>query len=108
MAAPRFCTTCIAALRYAPDGSATRFPPPPEVGLPRTFWRLPRATGAEAGHGARVTETWEDAPFYARSVVQTHLLGEDVIATQEALSLDRFDTPWMRLMLPFKAPRALR
>jgi len=96
------------ALRYAPDGTATWFPPPPEVGLPRTFWRLPRATGAEAGHGARVTETWEDAPFYARSVVQTHLLGENVTATQEALSLDRFDTAWMRLMLPFKAPRALR
>jgi hypothetical protein len=30
-----------------------------------------------------------------------------VTAMHENLSLDRFDTPWMRLMLPFKAPRAL-
>ena len=96
------------ALRYAPDGSASAFDPPPEVALPSTFWRLKRATGADSGHAARVTKAWEDAPFYARSVVRTHVLGEDVVATHEALSLDRFDTAWMRLMLPFKAPRAIR
>jgi carotenoid 1,2-hydratase len=96
------------ALRYAPDGGVTAFDPPPEVALPGTFWRLKRTACAAQGHQARLIKTWEDAPFYARSVVATHLLGEDVVATHEALSLDRFDTPWMRLMLPFKAPRALR
>ena len=96
------------ALHYAPDGTASAFDPPPEAALPPTFWRLQRVTAAAPGHGARLIKTWEDAPFYARSVVATHLLGEDVTATHEALSLTRFDTPWMRLMLPFKAPRALR
>ena len=93
------------ALRYAPDGGCTPFIPPPEVGLPRSFWRLHRATGADAGHAAHLVKTLEDTPFYARSVVRTHLLGQPVTALHEALSLRRFDTPWMRLMLPFKAPR---
>jgi carotenoid 1,2-hydratase len=95
------------ALRYAADGVCTPFIPPPEVDLPRTFWRLPRATGADHGFSASLAETLEDAPFYARSVVRTRLLGQEVTAVHEALSLRRFDTWWMRLMLPFKAPRVL-
>jgi len=95
------------ALRYTADGGVTPFIPPPELELPRTLWRLPRATGADRGHAPAVVETLEDAPFYARSVVQTRLLGQSVVAMHEALSLDRFDTWWMRLMLPFRAPRAV-
>jgi carotenoid 1,2-hydratase len=101
-------TRATTALRYAADGGCTPFIPPPEVTLPRTFWRLPRSTGADHGHTAAVEQTLEDAPFYARSVVRTHLLGQPVTAMHEALSLTRFDTHWMRLMLPFKAPKALR
>jgi len=94
------------ALRYQADGSAVSFVPPPEIALPHGLWRLPRTTRSERGTAARVVETLEDSPFYARSVVETHLLGRRVTAMHEALSLDRFDTPWMRLLLPFKAPRA--
>jgi carotenoid 1,2-hydratase len=39
-------------------------------------------------------------------VLRSRLLGEDVTAVHESLSLDRFDTPWVQFMLPFKAPRA--
>jgi carotenoid 1,2-hydratase len=95
------------ALRYQTDGSAVSFVPPPEMALPRGFWRLPRTTRTDRGTQARVMQTLEDSPFYARSVVETHLLGRRVTAMHEALSLDRFDTPWMRLLLPFKAPRAI-
>jgi carotenoid 1,2-hydratase len=77
------------------------------MALPRGFWRLPRTTRTDRGTQARVMQTLEDSPFYARSVVETHLLGRRVTAMHEALSLDRFDTPWMRLLLPFKAPRAI-
>jgi carotenoid 1,2-hydratase len=94
------------ALRYARDGSCTHFVPPPEVPLASTFWRLRRDTRADRGGTARVVSTFEDAPFYARSQLATRVLGEDCMAMHETLSLDRFDTPWMRLMLPFRAPKA--
>jgi carotenoid 1,2-hydratase len=98
-------TPLAVALQYGRDGAATRFQAPPARALPRSFWRLPRTARSETE--ARLVDTLEDAPFYGRAVVQTELLGRTVTAMHENLSLDRFDTPWMRLMLPFKAPRAL-
>ncbi len=98
-------TDLAVALRYARNGAATPFQAPPSRALPRSFWRLPRA--ARSDTEAKLLQTLEDAPFYGRAVVQTELLGRQVTAMQETLSLDRFDTPWMRLMLPFKAPRCL-
>lgn len=51
--------------------------------------------------------TLTDAPFYARSVIGTHLLGEPVTAIHESLSLTRFASPWVQAMLPFRMPRQL-
>ncbi len=93
------------ALHYHSTDQAGEFTPPPEICIGTSFWRLPRRTGAEAGFHARVLENLEDSPFYARAVVATKLLGQDVTAMHEQLSLSRFDTPWMRLILPVKAPR---
>jgi len=94
------------ALRFGADGHAEPFAPPRPAPLPRTRWALPRATRSDAA--ARVLQTVEDAPFYARSIVAARWLGQDVRAFHESLSLDRFDTPWMRLMLPFRMPRRAR
>ena len=99
----RFCT----ALRYDRRGEAAAFDPPPAVGLAPTFWRMKRGTHAEAGGNPRVVQTLEDAPFYARSVLNTRLFGQDLTAVHESLSLDRFVSPWVQAMLPFKAPRAV-
>jgi len=99
--AERFCV----ALRYDRDCNVENFDPPPEVILPRTFWRMPRITRSEAD--AEVTQVLEDAPFYSRSVLRSRLLGEDVTAVHESLSLDRFEMPLVQFMLPFKAPRVL-
>jgi carotenoid 1,2-hydratase len=96
-------TALCVALAYGDDGTVAAIDPPPVRPLRPTFWGLPRTTRSEAE--ARVTQTLEDAPFYGRSVVRTRLLGQDVTAMHENLSLTRFDTWWMRLMLPFKAPR---
>jgi carotenoid 1,2-hydratase len=97
-------TDLAVALRYGADGGAAPFTAPPMVAMRRSFWGLPRVTRSEST--ARVTQTLEDAPFYGRAVVGARWLGQDLTAMHENLSLDRFDTPWMRLMLPFKAPRA--
>jgi carotenoid 1,2-hydratase len=93
------------ALHYDPAGNVRTFAPPPRVALPSSRWRIARDTRADAGHDATVLRTLTDAPFYARSLVASQLLGEPVTAMHESLSLDRFRTPWVRMLLPFRMPR---
>ena len=93
------------ALRVSRSGAVERFAPLPEATLPPSRWRVPRRTRADAGFTPRVRQTLEDAPFYARSVIETQLEGEPAVAVHEALSLDRFRAPWVQAMLPFRIPR---
>jgi len=48
------------------------------------------------------------APFYSRSEIRTRLLGQDATAVHEYLDLERFRSPILYAMLPFRVPRALR
>jgi carotenoid 1,2-hydratase len=92
------------ALILNPAGRVEAFEPPPPVTLPSTqIWRIARGTRGE--DSARVVETLEDTPFYARSLVASRLLGVPVMAVHESLSLERFDTTWVKLLLPFRMPR---
>ena len=93
------------ALRVGRDGSVQDVPPPPRVTLPATRWRIQRQTRAEPGQTIEVVQTLEDTPFYARSVLDTRLLGHRVTAMHESLSMDRFTAPWVQAMLPFRIPR---
>jgi carotenoid 1,2-hydratase len=92
------------ALRIDRAGAVSGFAPPAEVLLRPTRWFIQRATRAD-GAAAQVRETLEDTPFYARSVLHTHLLGHEVTAMHESLSLSRFSKPWVQAMLPFRMPR---
>jgi carotenoid 1,2-hydratase len=105
---PRTSEAMSLALRIAASGAVERFAAPPRATLPGTLWRVARGTRAEAPHGARVQRTLEDTPFYARSVVTSQLLGTPVTAMHESLSLDRFRSPWVQLLLPFRMPRRAR
>lgn len=97
------------ALRIAASGQVERVPAPPGTALPTTrVWRIARATQADTGQGARIIDTLEDTPFYARSLIATQLLGEPVTAVHESLSLDRFRQPWVQVLLPFRMPRIAR
>lgn len=91
------------ALKATDDGRLEDFAPPPEAELPRSFWRLRRPTRAEGP--VRVVRTLTDAPFYARTEIATQLLGRPAPAVHESLSLDRFSSPAMFAMLPFRVPR---
>ncbi len=93
------------ALRFTKDGQPEPAELPMVAPLPRTFWQIDRKTRADRGH-ARVLDTWEDSPFYARSQLLTQLYGERVVAVQESLDLDRFKSPVTQFMLPFRMPRA--
>jgi carotenoid 1,2-hydratase len=85
-------------------GEIVSFPPPPHATLPPTRWRVARATRSDTGQAA-VQQTLEDTPFYARSVLASHLLGQPVTALHESLSLARFRLPIIQAMLPFRMPR---
>ncbi len=93
------------ALNIAADGLATRFASPPAQPLPPTLWRIRRRTRADAGQAPRLIKTLEDAPFYARSVIETRIAGELHTGVHESLSLKRFTAPWVQAMLPFRMPR---
>lgn len=97
------------ALHVDRDGHISAFPAPPNTSLPKTrVWRIERGIQVESGREAQVQRTLEDTPFYARSVVSSHILGQAVTAMHESLSLERFSQPWVRLLLPFRMPRVTR
>lgn len=102
---PRQGPVRLLAARFAPDGSAERFEPPPRQALPATrWWRLRREACADAG-SVRVTSTLEDTPFYARSLLRAGLGGAAVNAVHESLDLDRLRSPLVQRLLPFRMPR---
>ncbi|GLS46306.1 carotenoid 1,2-hydratase [Methylobacterium brachythecii] len=93
------------SLRFGRDGSRRDMRPPLAATLPATrFWRIPRPTRSDDGR-ASVLRTFEDTPFYARSLLSATLAGEAAQPVHESLVLDRFTNPIVRLMLPFRMPR---
>jgi carotenoid 1,2-hydratase len=93
------------ALQIATDGTVNRFTAPPPQSLPGTLWRMQRNLRADTGNDAQLLKTFEDAPFYARSMVATRIAGEPLTGVHESLSLKRFSAPWVRVLLPFRMPR---
>lgn len=92
------------ALRCSRSGEIESFDAPPAAFLPTTRWRLARSTRADVG-SAGLVRTLEDAPFYARSLIDAKLLGRTGPAIQESLSLSRFRQRWVQCLLPFRMPR---
>jgi carotenoid 1,2-hydratase len=94
------------AIQFDAAGNALDFLKPPETRLPPTLWRLDRETRADRESAVAVVKTLEDSPFYARSIINTQVSGQRTAAIHESLSLDRFREPWVRMLLPFRMPRA--
>jgi carotenoid 1,2-hydratase len=93
-------------LRFdARSGKVSTIEPPPPAPMPATQWHVARGGRSDAGAPLRVQQTLTDAPFYARSLLDTQWLGERVVAMHESLSLARFDRAWVQAMLPFRMPR---
>lgn len=92
------------ALRFSASGEMERLDAPPPALLPSTRWRVQRRTRADDGV-AQALCSFEDTPFYSRSLISAKFGGEMVRWVNESLSLDRFANPIVRLMLPFRMPR---
>jgi carotenoid 1,2-hydratase len=95
----------VVAQRFSPDGSYTPFEAPARYALPSTAWRIKRAMCSERDVAPELLSTLEDTPFYARSLLKTRLLGEDLTAVHESLDVPRVASWPVRLMLPWKMPR---
>ena len=93
------------ALGFPGDGSTRPLDIPPTQPLKRGFWGVGRSIPAETGAQPRILQTLEDSPFYMRSVVETRIEGQKVKAMHESLDLNRFRSPVVKLMLPFRMPR---
>lgn len=92
------------ALRIHEDGTTEHFDAPPEIALPDVMWGVARPSRSDGA--GRVVKTLEDTPFYTRSMIETELLGKTRISMHESLDLKRFDSTWVKCLLPFRMPRA--
>jgi carotenoid 1,2-hydratase len=90
------------ATRFIADGNED-FTPPPRMTLPATAWGIKRQTQSDGP--MRLVSTLENTPFYARSLLETTLLGKTGLAMHETLDVRRFDSTLTRLMLPWRMPR---
>jgi carotenoid 1,2-hydratase len=93
------------ALAFNAQGGVKSFEPPPVQSLPDSGWRVPRTTRSEVASTTRVSQSLEDGPFYARSVLEHRLMGESATAVPESLCMQRWVQPVVQLMLPFRMPR---
>ena len=93
------------SLAFAADGAAREIEAPARVKLPSSRWRVARTTRSDAA--ARLMTSLEDGPFYARARIGHQLGGEDAASVHETLDLDRFASPIVKAMLPFRMPRSV-
>jgi len=92
------------ALRFDNSGTCEQLEPPIKAALPMTRWRVKRETRSDDG-AAHVERSFEDTPFYSRSLISSKVFGEPVLSVHESLNMSRFSNPIVRCMLPFKMPR---
>ena len=90
-------------LQIEPSGAITHVDPGAPEKLETSFWRIARTARSQGA--ARVVETWEDTPFYARSKIRTAFEGREFDAVHESLDLDRFSSRWVQSLLGFRMPR---
>jgi len=102
---PRHGPDRVVAQRFAPSGQTSAFAAPPRQTLAQSKWRIGRTMRRAGGAGSSVVQTLEDTPFYVRSVLRADLLGEQVTAVHETLSIPRLVSLPVRLMLPWRMPR---
>jgi carotenoid 1,2-hydratase len=93
------------ALHFDAGGQVRRLGLPERVALAPSRWGISRVARSEDQGNTRLIRTLVDAPFYARSLLATHVAGEAVTSVHESLNLDRLRRSWVQCMLPFRMPR---
>jgi carotenoid 1,2-hydratase len=94
------------ALKYAAGRWQELAGPVRNAAAQASGWHVARAIAADPGTQPQVIKTLENAPFYVRSLVRTTLEDEPLTAMHESLSLERFQSVWVRSLLPFRIRRS--
>jgi carotenoid 1,2-hydratase len=92
------------ALQFKSNGQIDTFPLGERQKLPKTLWQINRHLRSDQEH-VKVIEDLEDTPFYSRSVLQGHWMGEEVTCMHETLNVERFSSTIVQMMLPWRMPR---
>jgi carotenoid 1,2-hydratase len=87
---------------FGDDGGMTAIEGLVPCELATSRWRIPRITRVDPDTRASVVRELVDAPFYARSLVDTTLCGRTTLAVHEVVDLDRFVHRATQWMLPFR------
>jgi carotenoid 1,2-hydratase len=97
------------SLHYDADGKLSKTNARYNKQLPATrYWRIPREIRTTENSTFSGLQTLEDTPFYSRSRFR-QVVDEQVHSTvHESLYLNRFDSSWVRCLLPFRMPRNTR
>lgn len=93
------------ALQFKPNGDIEPLELPPRQRMENALWGMARRTRSDGGASASIIRTMVDAPFYARSLMQSRIAGQNMMGMHESLSLDKLTMPVVQAMLPFKMPR---
>jgi carotenoid 1,2-hydratase len=102
---PKVGAPSLLAGTFSRDGRFEDGGPLAVLPLGDTRWGLERPIAADPASRVWLEETFEDAPFYARSLARVSLFGRSTRVVHEALSLERFGRPWVQRLLPFRMRR---
>ncbi len=94
-------------LRLGDDGQVEERVLPPSRALKAGIWGVDRHAHGDRDNPITLQHSLEDTPFYTRSRLDLTLFGERLTAFHETLDLDRFASPLIRALLPFRMPRGL-
>lgn len=75
------------------------------VRLPGTRWRMDRSVRAPGDAALAIGRTLEDTPFYARSHLTGAVSGARADGVHEVVDMDRFESPIVQRMLPYRMRR---
>ena len=95
----------VIAQRFGTDGSHQSFTAPARQRMPKSAWGIARTMRSDPGVRPQLTQSLEDTPFYARSLLRAGVQGESVTAMHETLNVPRVASLPVRLMLPWRMPR---
>lgn len=98
---------CHAGL-YGYDGSISELDLAPPTELPNTGWGVSRWLRAPCGFSAQIARTWENTPFYARSLLRVQDDASGRFGVHETVDLQRFPKRWVQTLLPFRIRRGRR
>lgn len=75
--------------------------------LERGTWGLRRHARVDRHHGAHTVQSYEDGPFYTRSLVKTRIGGDPVLAMHETLAAHRLRRRWVQFCSSYRMREGL-